>query len=97
MNIVAMIGNVASEPVRRTDYAVSFSLAVSFRDEAETFRVLTTGRQAEIVEQYLQVGRRVSVEGRVTPDGYISASRIELLGRATAAGTPLELDVPAPG
>lgn len=88
MNVVAMIGNVASEPVRTERDGVTvctFRLAVSRNgDEADFFTVESRARQAEVVHEYVTVGRRVSVEGRMrsTADGLIIvAHRVQLLGR----------------
>lgn len=70
MNIVAMIGNVASQPALRhteTGRAVcTFRLAVSRPggDEADVFDILTWERQAEIVNEHVTIGRRVGIEGR---------------------------------
>lgn len=71
MNIVALIGNVASDPELRhtsTGKAVcTFRLAVS-RVGAETadfFTIVAWERQAEVCAEYLQTGRRVAVEGRL--------------------------------
>ena len=72
MNIVALIGNVASEPDARTTSAggrrvCTFRLAVSRPggEEADFFTIATWERQAEVCEAYLSVGRRVAIEGRL--------------------------------
>lgn len=95
MNIVAVVGNVASEPeLRHTPQGraiCTFRVAVSRPggEEADFFTVAARERQAEVCQQFLTIGRRVSVEGcmhcRVL-DGEpqrtsveIVASRIELL------------------
>ena len=38
------------------------------KDETTWFRVTVWGKQAESVNQYLQKGSKVLVEGRITPD-----------------------------
>lgn len=71
MNIVALIGNLASDPeLRHTAQGravCTFRLAVSrsAKDEADFFTIVAWERQAEICAQYLQTGRRVGVEGRL--------------------------------
>ena len=72
MNIVAIIGNVASEPeLRHTSQGravCSFRVAVSRPGDASTadfFDVVAWERQAEICKQYLDIGRRIAVEGRM--------------------------------
>lgn len=96
MNLVALIGNVATEPSIRytpTGRAVcTFRIAVARPggDEADYFTVVTWERQAEVCAQYVTRGRRVGIEGRLhltTPasDGEpgrveVVASRVNLLG-----------------
>lgn len=71
MNLVALIGNVASEPELRhtaSGRAVcTFRLAVSRPggEDADFFTVVTWERQAEIAERYCYVGRRLGIEGRL--------------------------------
>jgi single-strand DNA-binding protein len=106
MNMVCMIGNVASDPtIEHTPSGkaiCTFRLAVSRPggDNADFFTVATFERQAEVCAEYLQTGRRVSIEGRLHHSSFedsngerrskveIVASRVELLGapgRAAAA------------
>lgn len=97
MNMVAIIGNVASEPELRETASgrkvCSFRLAVSRPggDEADFFTIVAWERQAEVCAEYLSVGRRVGVEGRLhhstweTEDGKRSkvevvAHRVQMLG-----------------
>lgn len=98
MNVVALVGNVASDPDIRTTAGgrsvCSFRVAVSRvgGQSADFFTVVTWERQAEACKQYVGVGRRVAVEGRLhqsqwkTEDGdyrsriEVIASRIEFLG-----------------
>lgn len=97
MNIAALVGNVASDPdLRHTSTgraSCSFRLAVSRLDDdqADFFRVVTNDRQAVICKEYLQIGRRVSIQGRLCgrfepadqadarPSVEIVAHRVELL------------------
>lgn len=70
MNIVALIGNLASDPeLRHTSggkAVANFRLAVSRgRDETDFFTVNAWDRTAEVVNEYLAKGRRVAVEGRL--------------------------------
>lgn len=98
MNLVAMIANVASEVELRYTPAgkavATFRVAVSRpgNSEADFFTVVAWERQAEVCNEYLSVGRRVGIEGRLhhstwEADGgqkrskvEIIATRIELLG-----------------
>ena len=110
MNVVALIGNVAADPELRhtpSGRAVcSFRIAVSRPggEQADFFTVVACERQAEVCQEYLSKGRRVSIEGRIhtsswdTDDGEsrskveIVASRVQLLGpvRSAAGLTDLE-------
>lgn len=71
MNIVALIGNVASEPILRTTASgravCTMRLAVNRpgSDAADFVTVVSWERQAEVVSQYVTTGRRVAVEGRL--------------------------------
>lgn len=98
MNLVALIGNVAAEPkvtfTPNGKTICQFRLAVSrFGDtEADFFDVITEGRQAEVCAEYLSVGRRVGIEGRLRQNVIrldaetkrsevdIMANRVQLLG-----------------
>ena len=109
MNIVAVVGNVASEPeLRHTSQGraiCTFRVAVSRPggEEADFFTVAAWERQAEVCKEYLAIGRRVAVDGRmhcrveVAPDGTrasrieIVAHRVELLGRGADAAKPVEV------
>jgi single-strand DNA-binding protein len=72
VNIVAIIGNVASEPeLRHTERGravCSFRVAVARvgdSEQADFFDVVAWERQAEVCGQYLSIGRRIAVEGRM--------------------------------
>lgn len=108
MNIVAVVGNVASEPeLRHTSQGraiCTFRVAVSRPggEEADFFTVAAWERQAEVCSEYLGIGRRIAVDGRMhcriedKPDGTrasrieIVAHRVELLGRAAEAAPVVE-------
>ena len=97
MNIVALVGNLASEPeLRQTSggrAVCTFRIAVNRAggDQADFYTVVAWERQAEICKEYLALGRRVAVEGRMhhstweTEDGRRSkvevvAHRVDLIG-----------------
>lgn len=99
MNLVALIGNVASQPeLRHTEAGravCTFRVAVSRPggDQADFFTIVAWERQAEVCNEYLTIGRRVGVEGRLHHATWqvedaqrskveIVASRIQLLGAA---------------
>lgn len=71
MNVVAIIGNVASDvELRHTANGrpvASFRIAVSRPggEEADFFTVVAWERQAELANEYLTKGRRVAIEGRM--------------------------------
>jgi len=71
MNLVALIGNAATDPEMKYTpegrAVCDFRIAVSRPggDEADFFTVVTWERQAEIVNEYVTKGRRVGVEGRL--------------------------------
>lgn len=71
MNLVALIGNLASDPELRytpNGRAVcTFRLAVSRPggEQADFFNVVAWERQAEVCHEYLEKGRRVGVDGRL--------------------------------
>lgn len=71
MNIVAIIGNVASDPELRHTAGgravCSFRVAVSRPggDLADFFTIVAWEKQAEVCNEYLTKGRRVGIEGRL--------------------------------
>ncbi len=79
---VIVVGNLGGDPEMRYlpdgTAVTNFSVATNRRwndrntgqpvDETTWFRVSVFGRQAESANQYLSKGRRVLVEGRLTPD-----------------------------
>jgi len=105
MNLVALIGNVASEPELRytgSGKAVcSFRLAISRPGgtEADFFTIVTWERQAEVCDRYLYIGRRVGVEGRlhqtaaVRTDSEYKRSKTEVVAhRVQLLGAPRQTD-----
>jgi single-strand DNA-binding protein len=74
MNVVALVGNLASDVDVRDlgdeKQVATFLLAVNrpTRDEADFFRVTAWNKQAELCGRYLAKGRRVGVEGRLKSD-----------------------------
>jgi single-strand DNA-binding protein len=97
MNIVAVVGNLATDPELRTTAGgravCTFRLAVSRPggEQADFFTVVAWERQAEICHQYLTIGRRVAVEGRLHHSTWeaeeqrrsaveIIAHRVQMLG-----------------
>ena len=101
MNLVAIIGNVASQPELR--YTASGKAVCSFRiaisrpggTEADFITVVTWERQAEICDRYIYIGRRVGIEGRLhqvasTED---NPSRVEIIAhRVQLLGAPRSTD-----
>jgi len=86
---VILTGNLGKEPELRylpSGQAVTnFSMATNRsytdsngqkQDETTWFRVSVWGNQAEAVNQYLQQGSRVLVEGRLKPDPETGGPRV---------------------
>ena len=71
MNVVTLIGNLASEVDLRDVgdelQVANFLLAVDRpgKDEADFVRISTWNKQAETCARYLAKGRRVAIEGRL--------------------------------
>ena len=71
MNVVTLIGNLASEvelkPVGEEKVVASFLLAVDRpgQEGADFIRVAAWNRQAVVCARYLEKGRRVAVDGRI--------------------------------
>ena len=71
-----IIGNLGRDPEMRftpdgnpvTQISVATSRRYKDNDETTWFRVSVWGKQAESVNQYLQKGSKVLVEGRLSPD-----------------------------
>lgn len=71
MNIVALVGNLATDPELRVTpggrSVCSFRLAVSRPggEQADFFTIVAWERQAQVCKEYLSVGRRVAIDGRL--------------------------------
>ena len=86
---VIIVGNLGGDPEMRYmpdgTAVTNFTVATNRRwtdqrtgqpvDETTWFRVSVWGRQAETSNQYLSKGRRVLVEGRLTPDSQTGGPR----------------------
>jgi single-stranded DNA-binding protein len=83
MNLVAVIGEVASAVEAGDEGTVRFAVAVAGREESpDRLTVQATGGQAAACARYLRPGHRVAVEGRVAPrarPAEILAQRIQFL------------------
>lgn len=108
MNLVALIGNVASKPELKYTPAkkaiCTFRMAVSRPggDDADFMTVVAWERQAEVCAEYLQVGRRVGVEGRIHQSSWEAdgekRSRVEVVAhRVSLLGAPREKPSDDPG
>lgn len=71
MNVVVLVGNLATDPELRSvgsgRSVCTFRLAVSRASgiDADFFTVVAWEKQAEICAQYLSIGRRIAVTGRL--------------------------------
>ncbi|MCB9421916.1 MAG: single-stranded DNA-binding protein [Ardenticatenaceae bacterium] len=87
---IIIVGNLGRDPEMRYmpdgTAVTSFSVATSRRwtdratgqpvDETTWFRVSVWGRQAETANEYLSKGRKVLVEGQITPDRNTGGPRL---------------------
>lgn len=87
---IIVVGNLGSDPEMRYmpdgTAVTSFSVATNRRwtdrstgqpvDETTWFRVSVWGRQAETTNEYLAKGRKVLVEGQITPDRNTGGPRL---------------------
>ena len=118
INKVILVGNVGKTPeVRQVgeNKVASFTLATTekFKDREETewHNIVVWGKQAEVVEKYVDKGTQLYVEGRIKTEKYtkdgqdkfivkIYASTLQLLGKRegqqTSAPTPAPAPSPAP-
>jgi single-strand DNA-binding protein len=89
MQKLIILGNLGADPEMRVmpdgTYVTSFSMAESRRytgkngeknEETIWFRVSAFGKLAEICNEFLEKGRKVLVEGRLTPDRDTGGPRI---------------------
>jgi single-strand DNA-binding protein len=96
--MVALVGNLATDPELRHTAGgrpvCTFRIAISRPNgqEADFFSVVTWERQAEVCAEFLSVGRRVAIDGRLHHSTWevegnrrskveIVAHRVEMLGR----------------
>jgi single-strand DNA-binding protein len=87
---IIIVGNLGRDPEMRYlpdgTAVTSFSVATNRRwtdkatgqpvDETTWFRISVWGRQAETANEYLSKGRRVLVEGQITPDRNTGGPRL---------------------
>lgn len=87
---IIIVGNLGRDPEMRYmpdgTAVTSFSVATNRRwtdratgqpvDETTWFRVSVWGRQAETANEYLSKGRKVLVEGQITPDRNTGGPRL---------------------
>jgi single-strand DNA-binding protein len=87
---IVIVGNLGRDPEMRYmpdgTAVTSFSVATNRRwtdrasgqpvDETTWFRVSVWGRQAETANEYLSKGRKVLVEGQLTPDRNTGGPRL---------------------
>lgn len=73
MNVIAIVGRLGSTPELKTTSSgksvASFNVAVADpydKDNATWFRVTAWGKSAEFAATYLEKGRLVSINGRMT-------------------------------
>lgn len=96
MNLVALIGNVANDPeITRLPLGTAvctlrLAVARPGGDVADFFTIVAIDRQAEVVAEYVQKGRRIGIEGRLETEGShevrVIASRVQLLGGPSHGG-----------
>ncbi|MCW2920491.1 MAG: hypothetical protein JWL76_365 [Thermoleophilia bacterium] len=97
MNIVALVGNAATAPeLRHTTSGKAmcrFRIAISRPggEHADFIDIVCWERQAEVVNEYVQLGRRVAIDGRLRQTSWdaedgrrskveVIAHRVDLLG-----------------
>jgi single-strand DNA-binding protein len=110
MNVVCLVGNLATDPELRQTAAgrdvCTFRLAVSRPGgtDADFFTIVTWERQAQVCRQYLSIGRRVSITGRLHHSTWevegegggkrskveVVAHRVEMLGRPKREDSDVE-------
>lgn len=114
INKVILVGNVGKTPeVRQVgeNKVASFTLATTekFKDREETewHNIVVWGKQAEVVEKYVDKGTQLYVEGRIKTEKYtkdgqdrfivkIYANTIQLLGKRESQPTAAPAPSPAP-
>jgi single-strand DNA-binding protein len=111
VNLVALIGNVATDPdLRHTSNGkavCTFRIAVSRpgSDAADFVTVVAWERQAEVSKEFLTIGRRVAIDGRIHQSTWkteagprsaieIVAQRVHLLGGPRTSQRPAQQAAP---
>jgi single-strand DNA-binding protein len=117
MNVVCLVGNLATDPeLRKTSGGrdvCTFRLAVSRPSgtDADFFTIVTWERQAQVCKEFLSIGRRIALDGRlhhstgeVEGEGggkrskvEIIAHRVEMLGRPKRDDPEFTPDLEAAG
>lgn len=116
LNKIMVIGNCGGEPEMRMTPAgksvTSFSVAVNDKygetEHTEWFKVTCWGKLAETVNQYLEKGQQVFVEGKIKlnqwdKDGVqhssleINANQLVFLGKKSGQAPEETLALPDPG
>lgn len=91
MNLFVFMGRLTKEPSVRYSQdgkaVADFSLAVDRigGKEADFFRVVTFGKQAEFAEKYLHKGTKVVCQGRVQNDNYTNKDGQKVYGMSFMA------------
>ncbi len=107
MNSVVLVGRLTKDPVLRytpdnnravADFTIAVDRAFK-RDEADFIRIVTWGKQAENVANYLKKGSRCAVQGSIQTGSYVDkngntryttdvvANQVEFLERARSNET----------
>ncbi len=102
MNSVVLVGRLTKDPVLRytpdnnravADFTIAVDRAFK-RDETDFIRIVTWGKQAENVANYLKKGSRCAVQGSIQTGSYVDkngmtryttdivANQVEFLERA---------------
>ncbi len=105
MNSVVLVGRLTKDPVLRytpdnnravADFTIAVDRAFK-RDEADFIRIVTWGKQAENVANFLKKGSRCAVQGSIQTGSYVDkngitryttdvvANQVEFLERAKSS------------
>ncbi len=112
MNSVVLVGRLTKDPVLRytpdnnravADFTIAVDRAFK-RDEADFIRIVTWGKQAENVANFLKKGSRCAVQGSIQTGSYVDkngitryttdvvANQVEFLERAKSSDTQAQND-----
>ncbi len=84
MNSVVLVGRLTKDPVLRytpdnnravADFTIAVDRAFK-RDEADFIRIVTWGKQAENVANYLSKGSRCAVQGSIQTGSYVDKNGV---------------------